>query len=242
MKNQYFGDIRDQFKYDLILTIMQLHPGLRLKQFTFIPMLTKNDHRTDGNKRGVEERKRRYRPGSRNDELVHFLRRSDGIGPEERDFTEILGLFNDKRVRTTIYGTGYFSHRSRDAYFSNVPGHMLESALVLVDPDNGLEVNHSSEKHLLYSEVNSLLARMSKNSALMIYQHFPRQNHDRYLEWRTRELFEKTTISPVWITDDEIIFFFMVKDRVERTKMIEMVCFYADRYEKCRTGFRSWDV
>jgi hypothetical protein len=237
MKNQYFGDIRDQFKYDLILDIMRRNRGLRLEKFTFIPMLTKNDHRTDGNKRGVEERKRRYRPGSRNDELVHFLGRSDGIAPGERDFTEILGFFNDKHFRTSIYGTGYFSHRLRDEYFSLIPGHMLKSALVLVDPDNGLEVKHSSEKHLLYSEVNSLLARMSNYSVLMIYQHFPRQNHDRYLEWRTRELFEKTQISPVYITDDEIIFFFMVKDRVERTKMIEMVYRYTDLYKKCRAGF-----
>ena len=242
MKNQYFGDIRDQFKYDLILAIMRRFSGLRLKQFTFIPMLTKNDNRTDGNKRGVEERKRRYRPGSRNDELVNFLRRSDGLGPEERDFTEIKGFFNDKHFQTSIYGTGFFTHRSRDEYFSNIPGHILESALVLVDPDNGLEVKHSSEKHILYSEINSLLARMSDNSVLMIYQHFPRQNHEQYIRKRVTELHEKTKIIPVWITDDEIIFFFLVKDGVDRTKIIEIVYHYTDRYGKCRAGFTSWSV
>ena len=47
MKNQYFGDNSDVFKYDLIYQIMQV--GL-VNYFTFIPMLTENDHKNHGEK------------------------------------------------------------------------------------------------------------------------------------------------------------------------------------------------
>ena len=45
MKNQYFGDNRDLFKYDLVHTIIRArHAGLP-SRFTFIPMLTKDEKR-----------------------------------------------------------------------------------------------------------------------------------------------------------------------------------------------------
>jgi len=45
MKNQYFGDKRDFFKYDLSIELCERIP---LKQFTFIPMLTENDGTKEG--------------------------------------------------------------------------------------------------------------------------------------------------------------------------------------------------
>ncbi len=47
MKNQYFGDRNDMFKYDLALTLVAEVDGLH--QFTFVPMLTPDDGRSDGN-------------------------------------------------------------------------------------------------------------------------------------------------------------------------------------------------
>ncbi|MBA7473155.1 hypothetical protein ES707_08489 [subsurface metagenome] len=94
MKNQYFGDIRDLFKYDLILKIMQQCPSL--KQFTFIPMLTANDNRTDGNRRGFDDKRMQGRPGSENAELVKYLHKYHSIAPGDRDFTEI-GYFSKRK-------------------------------------------------------------------------------------------------------------------------------------------------
>jgi len=39
MKNQYFGDINDFFKYDLVLSLIEKIENF--KCFTLIPMLTK---------------------------------------------------------------------------------------------------------------------------------------------------------------------------------------------------------
>jgi len=41
MKNQYFGDRNDFFKYDLVLNLIE--KIVNLKCFTFIPMLTEDD-------------------------------------------------------------------------------------------------------------------------------------------------------------------------------------------------------
>jgi hypothetical protein len=181
---------------------MQQYPGF--EQFTFIPMLTKNDNRNDGNKRGIEKRRQRQRPGSQNSDLIDYLEKFDAISPDNRDFTDIRDFYTRKKIQTVIYGSDgspqkdYFSHDERNAYFSNIPGHLLKSALVFVDPDNGLEVKNSSDKHILYSEVNALLARMSDDSILMIYQHFPRERHNRYINKRMLELSEKTSALLSW--------------------------------------------
>ena len=59
MKNQYFGDIKDLFKYDLGEFLINEIP--ELERFTFIPMLTPDDKGPDGNKLNYDGR-----PGSKN--------------------------------------------------------------------------------------------------------------------------------------------------------------------------------
>ncbi|MDK2890576.1 MAG: hypothetical protein PWR21_1208 [Methanoculleus sp.] len=64
-------------------------------------MLTANDNRTDGNKRGFDERMK-GRPGSENDELMKYLHNYHLRAPEDRDFTEIRHFFEKKGVQTEI--------------------------------------------------------------------------------------------------------------------------------------------
>ena len=64
MKNQYFGDRNDFFKYDLVLSLIEKIENL--KCFTFIPMLTKDDGSSDGALTKYD--------GSRRKELDDFLK------------------------------------------------------------------------------------------------------------------------------------------------------------------------
>src|SRR5687768_13727041 len=64
MKNQYFANGRDLFKYDLLLDVLAGVPELR--RLTFIPMLTPNDASSEGN------RLLRVAP-SRRPDLLNFL-------------------------------------------------------------------------------------------------------------------------------------------------------------------------
>jgi len=212
MKKQYLGDIRDLFKYDLIQCILE---GIRMLQgFTFIPMLTENDPKKgDGNKRDFNKAK----AGTNNKDLVDSLKKYNKIDPNERDFTEVKKHFESRGFEIRIYeerGNKYFTNikRSRDEYFEHIPLGLLHKSLVFVDPDNGLQIKDSTEKHLLYGEVKNLYERMDKDSILMIYQQFPREDHEEYLSRRANELRELTQDLPIYISDNEITFFLLTKN------------------------------
>lgn len=63
---------------------------------------------------------------------------------------------------------------------------------------------------------------MDGNSILMIYQHFPRENHKEYLHRRANKLENLTEDLPIYVSDNDIIFFLLtksgeVKNQLERT-------------------------
>jgi len=215
MNKRYLGDVRDLFKYDLIQRILE---GIKsLQGFTFIPMLTEYDPESKGgNKRDFDKAK----VGTNNKNLVKSLKKYNKynkIDPNERDFTEVKKHFESRSFEIRIYeerGNKYFTNikRSRDEYFEHIPLGLLHKSLVFVDPDNGLQIENSTEKHLLYGEVKNLYKRMDKDSILMIYQQFPREDHEEYLSKRANKLRELTQDLPIYISDNEITFFLLTKN------------------------------
>lgn len=230
MKNQYFGDLRDLFKFDLIRYIMK--GASTLQSCTFIPMLTKNDKRGDGNKRNFDRAEQEGRPGTKNNELMEFLEKYKEIDRDKRDFTEIKNYFNLEHIEMNIYEghDGYFDHKKRDEYFSNLPEKFPHKSLVFVDPDIGLKIKNSTEKHLLYREVKGLYDRMDKDSILMIFQHFPREDHKEYLRRRANALKELTGDLPICISDNEIIFFLLTKSDELRSQLERIISEYERDY------------
>ena len=53
---------------------------------------------------------------------------------------------------------------------------------------------------------------MDKDSILMIYQHFPRKDHEEYLSRRANNLSDLTQGLPIYISDNEITFFLLTKN------------------------------
>ena len=205
MKNQYFGDKRDLFKYDLALRVCQ-QLGLG---FTFIPMLTAPDGRTDGNQIDHEKAK----AGFKNSRLSSFL--SECVEKNQRDIEQLKKFVADTSVRYFLYQPQerYFTHGRRKKYFTGIGDKPLKDALVLLDPDNGLEVKHSNKKHLLFKEIEMLFRRMTGDSCLMVYQHFPREEHTSYLTKRVEELHRLLSSPIYWISDNVIVFFFIGKTK-----------------------------
>ncbi len=226
MKNQYFGDNKDLFTYDLIYHIMQ--SGLA-SHFSFIPMLTRND----ANRHGAKYNRDKARAGTRNKELMSFLDRC--VRENRRDIRQLESFFDRYGIKMTIYASkdGYFSHRQRQQYFTQIGDELLSRALIFVDPDIGLEVARSGEEHILYDEVKSLYERMDEDSVLMIFQHFPRVEHHEYLYRRTEELTEKISgDGPICIDDNEIIFFFLTKNEALEHSLTHLIQDYAESYSK----------
>lgn len=224
MKNQYFGDNKDLFTYDLIYHIML--NGLT-SHFTFIPMLTGNGV----NQHGAKYNRDKARAGTRNKELVSFL--DSRVKENKRDIRQLESFFSGHGIKMTIYSgkEEYFSHRQRQQYFTDIGDELLTGALIFVDPDVGLEITRSGEEHLLYDEVKSLYERMGESSILMIFQHFPREAHHEYLHRRAGELTEKISgDEPICIDDNEIIFFFLTKNEALEHSLTHLIQEYAESY------------
>ena len=224
MKNQYFGDNKDLFTYDLALQVMRA--GL-VKRFTLIPMLTPDD----GTGHGARADREKARAGTDNRELAAFL---DGCRQEgRRDISRLAEFFAGQGIEMTIYGSGdgYFSHRRRQEYFEGIGGELLAGSLVLVEPDTGLEVKRSGEQQLLYAEVSDLYWRMDNRSILMLCQCLPRRPRQEYLNRRCEELKQKVSGDyPVCIDDGEIAFFFLTKDESLEHSLTHLIADYAESY------------
>jgi ribosomal protein S30 len=248
MKNQYFGDIRDLFKYDLIQRIIK--EIVSLQKFTFIPMLTKCEpNRGDGNKRGFARAEKDDRPGTNNEELIGFLKKYGAINEvdkDKRDFTKIEDYFKSKSIKVLFHKDEeheYFEQeqKARDRYFQNIPREYLHRSLVFVDPDIGLEVKTCTEKHLRYEEVRELHDCMDEGSILMIYQHYPRarNKHKEYLPPARANRLKREVRGdlPIWITDNEIIFFLLTKNDELKSQLERIISRYKRDYpERIRIG------
>jgi len=74
VKNQYFGDTRDLFKYDLALHIIE---GIwSIRALTFVPMLTPDD----GSRQGSRTDHRKGRQATGNPGLSTGLQGASGTG------------------------------------------------------------------------------------------------------------------------------------------------------------------
>ncbi len=233
MKNQYYGDNRDLFKYDLITKIME--QASFLHQFTFIPMLTPNDNRSDGNQRDLSK----ARAGFRNDALVKFLGPIHPLKKEDRDFTEIKSYFEEKDIKTTIYvyreGV-FFSNKNRGDYFRDIPSDSLRDAFVFFDPDNGLEIKNNTEKHLRYNELGELYARApGSDSMFMVIQFFPRVGREEYIKRRLSDL-ASISGEVSYITDGHIVLFFLARNKKTNGALKKILKGYISDYDDLKMG------
>lgn len=127
MRNEFFGDQRDYFKYDLIESLMEELEELR--RLVFVWMLTPDQGRGHGDLRT-------YRPSKGAEKLYEFLRESP------RDVRQLRAYFANRQYAYLPYGelqTEYLRSRGRNEYFRNIRKDWLRDALLFFDPDNGLE-------------------------------------------------------------------------------------------------------
>lgn len=226
MNNQYFGDNRDLFKYDLIYQIIDAKSAVLPKRFTFIPMLTKDEKPKEG------------KPGTKNKPLICFL--NDCLQSERRDIRELKN-FHKFKGKIRIYKDGeYFCHNNRKEYFREIKkDRYLSKSLILVDPDTGLEPDGKTEKeHVKYCEVKSLYDRMDKSSILMIFQDLSRKKRDEYLDQISARIKnEVRTEQPIYIHDGKTLFFFLTKENKSlRKSLSNILSDYKGSYPKLEIG------
>jgi len=231
MKNQYFGDTRDLFKYDLILDLLQ---NSGLVHFVLIPMLTKNDFSTHGRRINYGK----ANAGVNRVELRSFLEKC--LFENRRNIKELENFFREwktpKSVKLTIYRVDeYFSSEEREEYFSSINIDALARSVILADPDIGIEVRSMrgrEERYIRYTEIKLLYDRMGNQSILLIFQYIPRTSRKQYLSRICDELNKRITSGfPIhFITDSQIVFFILTKDSSLQTVLRASLPAYAGSY------------
>ncbi|MDP1985087.1 MAG: nucleotidyltransferase family protein [Sulfuritalea sp.] len=176
MKNQYFGDKRDLFKFDLMLDLMESGGFERL---TYVPMLTaSNSGSREGNLVPKDAKGHRLA-------LFEFLdaARSNGNGIRNwHRYFDRLGSYNFDSYRDRSED---FSHATRETYFAGIDVEMLRRACILIDPDIGVERGlpaymnrYGREKYLFLDELEAILDR-ADGSLIIVYQHLQKDARKR---------------------------------------------------------------
>ena len=209
MKNQYFGDRNDYFKYDLLIS---LAGQLAVKRLSIIWMLTEDDDSQHGEKT-------KYARGAGDRRLYQSLRRSLNEGSRNvgqlRNFLQEGGYEFDY----CPYGEErLFGHQERDSYFERIPEESLAGSVVFLDPDIGLEAKSMGAKdgpnYVTYDEVASICGRMEETSVLVTYQHLPHVHRRLFLYRTADKLMQRLKCPmPVSISDNQIAFIILAKTK-----------------------------
>ncbi len=174
MKNQYFGDVNDYLKYGLLRCFAAA--ALRIGMCW---MLTANDERSDGSKvkyLSNPEQWRRYDPNLFDDLAKAIQKRARHVRHAQRPtFLADASFFNDLVPD---------DEQLREIWLTKALTKLNGVDVLFFDPDNGIEVQSKprgrtgSCKYLFWDEIQRA---WSQDSSLLIFQHFPRQNHERYI-------------------------------------------------------------
>lgn len=230
MKNQYFGDSRDLFKYDLLLDLVEAHGHRRL---TLIPMLTPPDGSREG---GLI----RAKQGNRHRVIYEFLRESVNRG--RRDIQQLRELMPQLGVTYLPYRDDrWFDPGDRSAYFEEVPADQLENSVIFLDPDTGLESgtesymrNRGLHKYLKYVDLAAIWSRASAHSAVVVYQHLQRNALLRSADLLSRlEVLSSLLAAPVWaVQRHDLSFFVAAKDKDIGREMSKALNYHCSKHDK----------
>jgi hypothetical protein len=226
LKNQYFGDVRDLFKYDLALECLEA--GM-LHQFTLIPMLTPNESTPHGQRTNYKLAK----AGKARVKLIRFL--NHRIKKNMRSVF-LLREFFSQHYPNTIFNIHqpepFFTQASRENYFESISDEILVDAVILIDPDVGLagSTGKTDDKHLRYKEAAAIYNKMGANSILIVFQFIPRvKRNEFYLKIGRKLKTEVTLERPVfYVSDNTVVFFIIAKTKFSETN--ELLTKYAKRY------------
>jgi hypothetical protein len=204
VKEQYVGDINDYRKYAL-LRRLQAGSGLRTGVCW---MLTPSDGRSDGsmtnylNKPGYE----------RHDPELYGMLRDVMAQPDRRH----LQLIEDNGI---IAGATYHNAivpdplAARVAWFDQAIAKLSLTDLIFFDPDNGIDVpskpkgSRDSSKYLYRDE---LAATYAAGHSVLLYQHFPHQEHVAFLDRISADLRTAASGAEVWVFRTPHVAFFLL--------------------------------
>jgi hypothetical protein len=217
MKNQYFADRRDFYKYDLLLQLMA--SGLGFEQLVLIWMLTLDDDSGDGEIRD-------YPVGQRRQALHDWLQAQHHR--DRRDVNRLAGCpgFADAEWRLMpILDVVPDDPSARAEYILRAAERAQRPSLVFLDPDNGMMVGSATAgtrcKFVDYGELATLLAAMHGDSLLLVYQHLPRVKREVFYAEAMRKLCQEAGAThATWLSPDNFVAYFLIAKSDERLREV----------------------
>ena len=221
MKNQYVGDINDYVKYGLIHSIAKIFD----EKILIVWMLTKNDN-NDGNKIEYLDNPKKYR--QYNPVLFDELQKVVENKHKSDNIDNIIAIEQNKLFKKYRFFNEFIKDdiKSRSIYFQKVNSLAIKYNTIFFDPDNGIEIqsckcgNKKSSKYIYWNEIQDIY-KLKKN--ILIYQHFPRKDRQKF----TKDLVEECKIKfknakTVPIMTKHTLFIFIVqysKNLIEKLNM-----------------------
>ena len=208
MKNRYFGDIHDYFKYALLRQLT----GSGGASTVVCWMLTEDDRGTGGKRTKYLEEPEKWNSFEplvfdflRNQVLERKVRTVQAI--EKSDVLPNCRFYS--RLLTDDSG-------QRQEYFDRFLGFARGAAFVFFDPDNGVEVKsvkygrRNSSKYLYWNEIALTLGA---NHSLLIYQHLPLRPRSPFIDSLADILLEICRGGVVYAIRTSQVAFFLVPQR-----------------------------
>lgn len=205
MKNQYFGDINDYRKYGL-LRVISSASELRI---LIAWMITPDDASADGKHTKYLSNPDRW---ERFDSDLYRHLREIVLNQNER---KISHLENTDLLMNTEYFSDEVPDRARhrDAWFAALMQKAKNRDLVFLDPDNGIEIKSkpygrkNSSKFVYWDEIKSI---WDSGKSMLIYQHFIREERDKFIRRIIEELHKTASASLVEVFSTSHVVFLLV--------------------------------
>ena len=212
MKNQYFGDISDYYKYGLLRIVA----GTDKMSLLVAWMLTPDDGKTDGKFTSYlqnSEEERRH-DSALYDGIRKCLESGAQRGVHQIQKTGLLP--GAKFYRKTVLDP----RTERQTWFAGLQKAALGTDLVFLDPDNGIEVKSTpvgrkdSCKYVYWHEIEAL---WDYGQSLLIYQHFPRKSRNIFVLDQLCALRSRTPNSCITgFSTDRVLFLLALKPNHRR--------------------------
>jgi hypothetical protein len=203
LKDQYFGDARDYFKYHLLEELMRSVRSL--ERLVCLWMLTPPDETREGNVRFVENLEL--------PSLTAFLRGHLEIG--DRRVRHMREYMRGRGLEYIPWGDEppYFSGKGRWGYFNSVPDDHLRHALVFFDPDIGLTNKRPTRKHLSIHELADVYDRMDNHSVAVVFQYWNRAKG--FWTRRAQEIAARLAAPVAYLAEPSVAFYVVAKSSRE---------------------------
>jgi hypothetical protein len=221
MKNQYFGDKRDYFKYDVLERLAT--DVSDIQQLTCVWMLTPRDASGQGRVPFVADPEL--------PELTEFFRSRLDSGDRNRTrVAEMRVYFGGRPFRFFSYRDDRedFGVASRMEYFASIPDEALRSSVVFFDPDVGMEPAFGDEKHLRFDELASVLARMDETSLAVVFQ-YARRVPD-FWTLMAHQLLDRAHRPLAYIAEPSLAFYVLSSSVPRRDETLEVLNRIAARH------------